>query len=195
MLLARAVLDSANAISRRLHIHATINHKRKDRFSVRSRSKFQVAVLLCGSSIPEMNEIRALPRGWFRVSSIGSEWFVESLYVSLRMERDVIVMKREKKMRERPPKTVCRIINCRDDLITRLNELPATASRSCRGWYFFGVSREKRENRRRALRWLVKIAFIMTVIYRDQNRRGLICHFNKTRLVAPRTRQLAVEKK
>lgn len=35
-------------------------------------------------------------------------------------------------------KTSSGIINCRDDLITRLNELPAVASRPCRGrWYFF----------------------------------------------------------
>jgi len=65
------------------------------------------------------------------VSSIGSEWFVESL-------RDEIATGKKKREKERgkgtgASKTVSGIINCRDDLITQLNELPAAASRSCHG--------------------------------------------------------------
>lgn len=48
-------------------------------------------------------------------------------------ERKKEEREREKGTGAQPLKTVSGIINCRDDLITRLNELPAAASCPCRG--------------------------------------------------------------
>lgn len=89
------------------------------------------------------------------MSSIGPEWFVESFYAlgvssgwdAIATEKDRVGKKR-KGTAARPSKTVPGIINCRDDLITRLNELPAAASRSCRRADTFSSFEENGAERR-----------------------------------------------